>query len=548
MKPRRSAFLPGIVLVLSVLASGWFLQRGVAAESEATAESQVFDQVVSLVRSTFVDPIEDDDIYESAIQGIIEDLNDPNTAFMHQPEADNLSIRTEGEYGGVGLEIVDRNGYVTVVTAMPGTPGTRAGIRAGDRIVDVDGESIIDRGSEYAVSLLRGTPGTEVNVAVERNGVDGTIPFRIQRAVITVHSVPFAIEVEPGVGYVPLQLFSETSPAEVREALASLGAADLDGLILDLRGNPGGVLEGGINVADLFLEEGDIVVETRGRAPGQSAAYAASDPDSYPHLELVVLVDERSASASEIVAGALQDHDRALVLGSRTWGKGSVQSLFRLSGGNVLKLTTARWFTASGRSIQKPRDEQLGTLDEGILTLSGALTTLPDDGERPVYESMGGRKLVGGGGITPDVVVLLDTLTTDEQVAVRRLYRDAGALSAALFDFAVEYVSLRPDLSPDFVVGAEMLDRFYDYLTGEAGLTVDRATFDAVRRYLVYQLEAEIALRAFGDEGQFYRLRRYDPVLSRALQALERADGPADLVERAGGALVPGPAQVGEGG
>ncbi len=546
MKPRRSTFLPGIVLVLSVLASGWFLQRGVAAEAGATAESQVFDQVVSLVRSTFVDPVNDDDLYESAIKGILEDLNDPNTAFMHAPEADNLSIRTEGEYGGVGLEIVDRNGYVTVVTAMPGTPGTRAGIRAGDRIVEVDGESIVDRGSEYAVSLLRGAPGTAVNVAVERNGVDGTIPFEISRAIIVVHSVPFAIALKPGVGYVPLHLFSETSPAEVREALASLGGSGLEGVILDLRGNPGGVLEGGIEVADLFLEAGDLVVETRGRAPGQSASYSASDPDSYPDLELVVLVDERSASASEIVAGALQDHDRALVLGARTWGKGSVQSIFRLSGGNVLKLTTARWFTASGRSIQKPRDEQLSTLDDGIPTVSGALTTVPDDTERPVYTSMGGRTLIGGGGITPDVVVPLDTLTTDEQVAVRKLFREAGALSAALFDFAVEYVSLRPDLSPDFDVGSEMLDRFYGYLTGEAGLTVDRATFDAVRRYLVYQLEAEIALRAFGDEGQFHRLRSYDPVLTKAVEVLERADGPADLVRA--GALEPEAVQVGGGG
>jgi carboxyl-terminal processing protease len=547
MKPSRTTLLPGIVLVLSVLTSGWFLQRGVAAESAApTAETRVFEQVVSLVRSSFVDPVDEEAMYESAIEGILNDLEDPNTAFLEAPAADNLSIRTEGEYGGVGLEIVDRNGYVTVVTAMPGTPGTRAGIRAGDRIVEVNGESIVDKGSDHAVSLLRGAPGTGVRVSIERMGVDGAIPFEIERAVIVVHSVPFAVEIEPGIGYIPLQLFSETSPQEVRDALAELGGSDLDGVILDLRGNPGGVLEGGIEVADLFLDAGDPVVETRGRAPGQSAAYSASDPDRYPDLELAVLVDERSASASEIVAGALQDHDRGLVLGARTWGKGSVQSIYRLSGGKVLKLTTARWFTPSGRSIQKARDEQIATLDHGSLSLSGQLSSRPDDTERPMFESMGGRALVGGGGITPDVSVFPDTLTTEEQEAVRRLYREAGALSAALFDFAVQYVTSHPGLEPDFVVNDATLDELYDFLVGGAGLAVDRPTFEGVRRYLTYQLEGEIALRGFGAEGQFRRLRPYDPVLSEAVDALMRADGPADLVEN--GAGGPSPQTAGGGG
>ena len=548
MKPSRTTLLPGIVLVLSVLTSGWFLQRGVAAEAGApAAQTRVFEQVVSLVRSSFVDPVDESAMYESAIEGILQDLDDPNTAFLEAPDADNLSIRTEGEYGGVGLEIVDRNGYVTVVTAMPGTPGTRAGIRAGDRIVKVDGESIVDRGSDYAVSLLRGQPGTGVAVSIERTGVDAEIPFDIERAVIVVHSVPFAVEIEPGIGYIPLQVFSETSPQEVRDALATLGGGNLDGIILDLRGNPGGVLEGGIEIADLFLDAGDAVVETRGRAPGQSAAYAASDPDRYPELELTVLVDERSASASEIVAGAIQDHDRGLVLGARTWGKGSVQSIYRLSGGNVLKLTTARWFTPSGRSIQKPRDEQLATLDEGSLSISGRLSQRPDDTERPMFESMGGRALVGGGGITPDVSVSPDTLTTQEQEAVRRLYREAGALSAALFDFAVQYVSSRPGLDADFVVNGQTLDELYDFLTGGAGLTVDRPTFEDVRRYLTYQLEGEIALRAFGPEGQFQRLRSHDPVLTAAVEALMRAESPSDLVENGAATLLRGSARVGGG-
>ncbi len=525
-----SSLRPGLVLLLSVVTGGWLIQRGVEDGASTRTGSRVFDQVVSLVSQTYVDPVEDEALYESAIQGMIEDLGDPNSAFLEAPEADNLSIRTEGEYGGVGLEIVDRDGYVTVVAPIPGTPGARAGIRTGDRIVEVDGVTMVEAGSDAAVEKLRGKPGTAVAVKIARPGVETLIPFTLDRAVIQVLSVPFATEVAPGIGYIPIQLFASTTVDEVKEAIKELGGADLQGLILDLRGNPGGVLDGGIDIADIFLDPGADIVETRGRAPGQSQTYSATQGQAFPELPVAVLVDERSASASEIVAGALQDHDRALLFGARSWGKGSVQSIYRLSGGNILKLTTARWFTPSGRSIQKPREEQMAILDDGVLTISGRLSSRPDTvQDRPVFESANGRKLIGGGGITPDRLVVPDTLGTDEQTAVRSLYREAGALSTAMFDFVVTHVQAN-DPQPGFEVGAEVFDALYTYLTDEAGLEVDRATFDGAKRYLQYQLESEISSQAFGDEGQFTRLRSYDPVLDASIRSLTEAESASALM------------------
>ncbi len=526
-----SSLRPGMVLLVSVLTGGWLMQQGVAEGAQSRTGSRVFDQVMSLVRQTYVDPVEDDALYESAIEGMIQELGDPNSAFLEAPEADNLSIRTQGEYGGVGLEIVERDGYVTVLSPIPGTPGARAGIRAGDRIVEVDGESMVRKGSDAAVVKLRGQPGTSVAIKIARPGVETAIPFTLDRALIHVLSVPFSTQVAPGIGYIPVQLFAASTHDEVLEAIRELGGTELEGLILDLRGNPGGVLDGGIDIADLFLDPGDDIVETRGRAPGQSQTYSATRTQAFPDLRVAVLVDERSASASEIVAGALQDHDRAVVLGARSWGKGSVQSIYQLSGGSILKLTTARWFTPSGRSIQKPRDEQTALIDGGVLTISGRLASRPDTvTDRPTFTSAAGRVLIGGGGITPDQILVPDTLATEEQLAVRSLYREAGALSTGLFDFIVRYVQ-ETDVQPGFVVGPEVFDELYGYLTTDAGLAVDRSTFDGASRYIRYQLEFQIAEQILGDEGRFNRLRAYDPVLEASVQVLQSAETVGAILE-----------------
>jgi len=523
------------VLATAVFTGGWFLQQGVAQGQNVYFRARLFQEVLDRISSDYVEEIAKDSLYQSAVTGLIRDLNDPNSSFMEAADYENLRIRTQGDYGGVGLEITERNGYVTVVTPIPGTPGARAGIRPGDQFVEIEGRAAQGWDDDQAVELLRGESGTEVSVKVKRLGVDQPITFTLKRERIHLKSVPFALYLVPGIAYVPLQVVRETSSEEVRAALDSLeGAGPLRGLVLDLRGNPGGLLEQGIAVSDLFLAEGAAIVETRGRAPAHTKVFNASSGDRFLGVPMVVLVDEYSASASEIISGALQDHDRALVAGMPSYGKGSVQTLFRLSGGNVLRLTTARWFTPVGRSIDKPHDDQIAVRETGTLTLGGALTTPPVLEGRPTLQSKGGRTLYGGGGITPDMVVLADTLATEEQNAVRSLYRNAGALEVSIFNFAVSFIQDRPSLQPDFQITDRDLGRLYDSIDDTIRSEIDRVNFMRASRYIRYDLERKIALQKWGQATEFRRRVPYDLQLKSALDVLGRSDSPESLFRMVG--------------
>jgi carboxyl-terminal processing protease len=345
-------------------------------------------------------------------------------------------------------------------------------------------------------------------------------------------AVPFVERLEGDIGYVPLQVFQSTAQDEIRAALDSLRTEGVRGVILDLRGNPGGLLEEGIGVTELFVNDGATVVETRGRGPGQSARYAVSRTPEFAGLPIVVLVDASSASASEIVAGALQDHDRGVLVGTTTYGKGSVQTLFRLSGGNILRLTTARWFTPVGRSIDREVGENAVAPDHAVLTLSGAYVPIEGDVDRPGFRSMAGRPLLGGGGIVPDVRVLPDTLTAVESGAVRALYRQGGAFNTALFSHAVEFIQARPGLTEAFEIGPAEMTAFRRTLD-ERGVQLPPGVFQDASRYIQYHLEREIALQAFGDGGQFRRTLRYDTQVARALEILEGATTTRALLQSA---------------
>lgn len=528
---RRGIVAPLVILAVAVFSGGWLLQEGVDRAENVYVKVRVLQEVVDRVQSSFVDEVQGDRLYNAAIEGLIEDLDDPYSSFLPAREYEDLRIRTEGDYGGVGLEVIDRNGFVTVVTPMPGGPGGRAGIRAGDQFWSIDGVQVDTVDSDAAVELLRGRPGTAVEVEMLRPGVDEPIPFSITREVIRVRAVPFASLLDDGVGYVPFQSVLETSSSEIRAAIDSLRQEGMERLILDLRGNPGGLLDEGIAVSDLFLARGQGIVETRGRDRSQNEVYRASREDLFPGMPVVVLIDGASASASEIVAGALQDHDRALLIGEGTFGKGVVQSLYRLSGGNVLRLTTARWFTPLGRSIHKDDEERFAEIREGhpSLALSGQITTPPELEGRPTVRSEAGRLLYGGGGITPDLIVQPTTLTEDEEQAVRSLYRLAGRFNVALFNFAVRFVQGHPDLEPGFRLTDADLSAFYRALP-EWDVRVDRDDFRASRRFIEYQLEREIALQAWGEEGQFLQMMRFDAPLGEAVTLLRDAATPADLL------------------
>ena len=549
MAPRRSSFGPGLVLLLTLLMGGWFLQRGVAQDQSRPADSRLFQEVLDHIADRYVEPVDRDELYEKAIEEVIRHLGDPNTSLLGVEDYENFRIQTEGDYGGVGLEIVERDDFITVVGPLPGTPGARAGIRPGDRIIEVEGESTQGWSVQRAVQVLRGPAGDPVDILVERPGIASPMDFTLTRERIQLRSVSFSALLDDGVGYIPLGLFSETSTEEVRAAADSLRSEGARSLVLDLRGNPGGVLDQGVGIVDLFLERGAEVVETRGQERNQNRTLRTSSEDRFPDIPLVVLVDRGSASASEIVAGALQDHDRALVLGSSTFGKGSVQSLFSLSGGNVLKLTTARWYTPQGRSIERTAEEGpaapdvdlSGNGDAYAISVTGQYQAPPDTAGRSTVTSVGGRTLYGGGGIVPDLWIPMDTLTTEEQSAVRAIFEEGGRYSVGLFNYAVEFLQREGADNSGFRVTDEDIEALYERLR-EEGLETDRDTFWTAERFVRYQLESQIALQGWGEWEEFQRRLPHDAPLQRAIELLREADSAADLFT-----LVSSTTQVGAG-
>jgi carboxyl-terminal processing protease len=520
---------PAVVFLLSAVTGGWLLQQGVDRAENVYVRVRVLQEVVDRVAESFVEEVDERSLYNSAIDGLIRDLGDPHTSLIPASDYEDLRIRTEGEYGGVGLEVSDRNGFVTVISPIPGGPAERVGVRSGDQFHSIGGVAVDTLVTDQAVELLRGRPGTEVTVEMRRPGVEEPIEFTIERAVIRLRAVPFAVMLPEDVGYMPLLTVRETSSSEMVAAIDSLRGVGLRAFVLDLRGNPGGLLDEGIAVTDLFLEEGQVIVETRGRARDQSETFRATSSDRYPDLPVVVLVDGASASAAEIVAGALQDHDRAVVIGETTFGKGSVQSLFRLTGGDVLRLTTARWYTPAGRSIHL--DSVARPSATSVLSLSGQ-AVLPTDLEgRPEYRTDGGRVVFGGGGIAPDLFVAPETLGPEEVEGVRRLIPRFGRFSLALFNFAVEYVQTHPSLEPGFRISDSDLDALHASLP-QYDAEVGRADFDRASRFVRYQLEREIALQAWGEVGQFQQSRQYDRQLQRALELLEGVRTPEELLQK----------------
>ena len=536
MTRTRAVLVPTLVAVLAVTSGGWLLQRGVGMRANVYLHARVFEEVMNRIEGHFVGEVDLDGLYEAAITGVVDRLDDPNSQFLPASIWENERIRTQGEYGGVGLEVVDRDGYITIVAPIPGTPGARAGLRPGDRIVEVDGESLDGWVTDQAVDLLRGEPGTTVEMGIRRPGAEAVISFEVTRELIHVPSVPFAAMLEGGVGYVPLLIFNRTTTTEVRAAIDSLAAEGMTSLVLDLRRNRGGLLTEGVGLTDLFLDLGMDIVEIRSRT-SPPEKYAARNAQRYPDLPVVVLVEYGSASAAEIVAGALQDHDRALLIGSTTYGKGSVQSLFQLSGGNVLKLTTARWFTPSGRSIQMDVADQRARGDRGVLTIRGDVAERPSLEDKPEFTSSGGRLVRGGGGIVPDLWVMQDTLTADEREAFREIINFGGSFVMALQSWVVDYLQAHPDLEPGFRVTEADLVSFHASLQ-EREADLPMATLLRARRSMAFLLGREIAEQAWGDRGSFLRVAASDAQLQRAVELLSAASGQEELFALAGSPLA----------
>lgn len=426
---RSRAVFAGALLSSALVSGGWFVERGLTQESGAAADgSHLFEQVFDYVSKKYVDTLSDSVLYVDAAKGVVDELHDPHSEYLSPVLYARLNESTSGNYVGIGTQVDIRDGWVTVVAPLPGGPALAAGIRPGDRIVDVDGVSMRGEPIDAVQKALRGAPGSSVRLTVERDGASSPLTFTLQRREIHIRSVQHATLLPGGVGYAALMIFSETSAQELERAVDSLSHAGMHSLILDLRENPGGLLEQGVGVADLFLDPGQRIVTMRGRTPDMMHTYTDHAPQRWASLPIAVLVDSNTASAAEIVSGALQDHDRAVILGTPTYGKGSAQSVFALPNGGAVKLTTALWFTPSGRSINRPRPGE---------DPFGADTT----GAKPTYKTDDGRTVLGGGGITPDAAVPVrdDSLTLRllSTVPVQQLMADSAIAIAARLETGV---------------------------------------------------------------------------------------------------------------
>ncbi len=345
----KKAFVISSLLVVLTLSLGGSVASK-SADSSATYEQlKLFTEVLSIVQNQYVDEVPPKDLIYNAIKGTLRGL-DPHSSFLDPDSYKEMQVETSGSFGGLGIEITLRDDVLTVVSPIEGTPAYRAGLLTGDRIVKIDGLVTKDMQLPDAVKRMRGKPGTKVTVTVVREGWTEPKDFDITREQIRVQSVRSA-DLGGGIAYVKLRQFQEQSPGDMAAALEKASKTGMKALVLDLRGNPGGLLTAAVEVTEEFIDDGKLVVYTEGRVRNQNMRFSAHAKKSYPNLPMVVLVNQGSASASEIVAGALQDWGRAIVVGTQTFGKGSVQTIIPLSDGSGLRLTTAKYFTPKGRSI-----------------------------------------------------------------------------------------------------------------------------------------------------------------------------------------------------
>ncbi len=514
MTPRaRRAFFAVILFFAVCAVAGTVLQRRVGAQSEAD-ESQLrdslktFTNVYALVEQNYAEPITgdkaEDAIYDGAIPGMLRVL-DPHSNFYDPKAYAKLREDQRGHYYGVGMVIQQQDNKVYVVTPYEDTPSYRAGIHPGDVIAAVDGKSTDGWSSDQVAKALKGPKGTHVQVTMVRYGEAKPLVFDLVRDEIPHPSVDLKFEIRPGVGYIHLTQFQETTGEEVEDAIQSFG--DLKGLVLDLRGNPGGLLSQAVDVCDHLLAKGQTIVSQRGRAyPDQN--YVATHGNGGKTFPIVVLVNRNTASAAEIVSGALQDHDRALIVGETTFGKGLVQTVYNLSDDTGLALTTYHYYTPSGRLIQ--RNYNGVSLYDYYYNHAGALAANSSNREVKLTDS--GRTVYGGGGITPDEKI---QVPDDNRFQDELLYKDV------FFHFAPVYVSDHT-VDKNFQVDDAVMKDFEKYL-GDQGVEWTDADINGVSDWLKTRIKQEIVTIQFGQLQGLRVIADWDPEIAKAITYLPEA-------------------------
>lgn len=529
MQTRRPVWFVISLIVLGALLGGLYGSRVEATgpdPDDSTVKSSMaqFTRIYGLVRQDYAGAVNADEsifgpvgsMTVGAIPGMLRTL-DPHSNFFSPKAFQSLREDQEGKYSGVGMYIGTRldqsNKLVTVVIyPLHGSPAMRAGIRAGDEIVKINGKPAEGLAIDKVASLLKGPRGTTVAVTVTRAGAPKPLEFTVTRAEISQNSVETAFLVQPGIGYIRLTKFDETSDPEIGAALKRLEQAHMRGLILDLRGNPGGLLQEAVEVADHFLQKDQLIVYHYGRNSAERRYYAinGNQGDDYP---MVVLIGPNTASAAEIVSGALQDHDRALILGQPSFGKGLVQTVFPLSDHTGLALTTAHYYTPSGRLIQR---------DYSDLSIYDYFN---HEGEPPVshaqvYYTDGGRKVYGGGGITPDVVFNPPKTTPVQEKLLER---------SVFFNFGKNYLAQHSDVPKDFAVDDAILNQFKAFLGAEK-IALSPKDFADNLDFIKEQISEDILGAAYGMQ-EYDRLQvENSPEVKKAIAEMPEA---ADLITNA---------------
>ena len=456
-KKQRKILLLNMVLAAFIISVVIFVFESTADYKDISTGIDLFSQVYKHVLNNYVKEMTPTEISKDAINGILESL-DPYSSFLEKRDFGQFMEDTKGEFGGLGIEISTPGDYPQIMSyPIEDTPAEKMGLRAGDLIVEIEGKSTYKMPLTEVVGMLRGKVGTNVKIKIRRGGQNELLEYTITRDKIPLHCVTYAGEIEEGIGYIRLRSFYQNASQEMDEAIQKLQDENVNGVILDMRGNPGGLLNAAQQVSNKFLAKDKLIVFTKDRSDKKDE-YRAMAPAKLPAKPLVVLVDRASASASEIVAGAIQDHDRGVLIGETTFGKGLVQTVFYdLPGGNGLKLTTSLYYTPSHRCINKDRSVDEMYEEPELTELS---EEAPEDTLNKIdkfYTLNNERVVYGGGGITPDIIIKHKKIGN---IVSQLIYQNA------FFDFAVKYAKAH-DFDIDFPVTDEMIEEFKKYIDDE---------------------------------------------------------------------------------
>lgn len=505
--------LAGWILVAAILISSYEADARETTQDNIYRKLELFNRVLFNLQKNYVDSLDVDELINDAIDGMLDEL-DPHTRFFEPDEFEKFNTSTKGEFGGLGITINKIGDYITVVSPIEGTPAYKRGILAGDKIVKVDGVSVVGMSTDDAIHEMRGDVGTEVVITIERPGVKGELDFNIVRDTIVINSIPYAFVMDNGVGYIRIRQFNAKTTSELREELDKLEEEGITGLLIDLRFNPGGLLSEAVNTVNEFIGKDKRVVFTKGKSDQANSEYFTRYDRQRSGYPVIVLINEASASASEIFAGSMQDYDRALVVGKTSYGKGSVQRLFRLPDKYGVKITTAKYYINSGRCIHKDLNDQLlkdPRVKNGDMSQE-EIDQLKEEADKEhlkdVHYTASGRVVYGGGGINPDLEIEQDKMTR-LGIELRR--------KNLPFNFAVDYmIDHEDEVELGFEVTDNMVQDFLQFAK-EDSVEWTEAQLDSTMSWLTNNLTSNIISKKFGDVEGYKISIRDDRQLQEAL-------------------------------